>query len=115
MIKSDKLNELRTEMVYEIIANVKSIYKKLYNETPADGNYILDFSDITSRDVAVVVENDYGQFNKVLLDRIDVSEDDIHFTSIDDLGDSVEIYLDQINTDILGWIADTIVVTICKL
>lgn len=116
MKKSDKINELRTEMMYEIIENVKTIYKKLYNETPVDGNYILDFSDITTRDVAVVVEDDYGQFNKVLLDGIDVSEDDIHFTSIDDLGDySGEIYLDQLNTDILGWIADMIVVAICKL
>jgi len=116
MKKSDKINELRTEMMYEIIENVKTIYKKLYNETPVDGNYILDFSDITTRDVAVVVEDDYGQFNKVLLDGIDVSEDGIHFTSIDDLGDySGEIYLDQLNTDTLGWIADIIVVAICKL
>ena len=116
MKRSDKVNALRAEMISEIIENVKTIYKKSYNETPADGNYILDFSDITTRDVAVVVEDDYGQFNKVLLDGIDVSEDNIHFTSIDDLGDySGEIYLDQLNTDVLSWIADIIAVAICRL
>ena len=116
MKKSDRINELRTEMKFEIMAKVKTIYKKLYDETPVDGNYILDFSDITTRDVTVVVEDDYGHLNKVLLDGIDVSEDDIHFTSIDDLGDySGEIYLDQINTDILGWIVDIIDTAICKL
>lgn len=116
MKKSYKVNALREEMISEIIGNVKTIYKKLYNETPVDGNYILDFSDITTRDVTVIVEDDYGQFIKVLLDGIDVSEDDIYFTSIDDLGDySGEIYLDQLNTDVLSWIADIIDVAICKL
>lgn len=116
MKRSDKVNTLRAEIISEIIENVKTIYKKLYNETPVDGNYILDFSDITTRDISVIVEDDYGQLNKVLLDGIDVSEYDIHFTSIDDLGDySGEIYLDQINTDILSWIADIIDVAICKL
>jgi hypothetical protein len=116
MKKSDKVNTLRAEIISEIIRNVKTIYKKIYNETPVDGIYILDFSDITTREVAVVVEDDYGQFNKVLLDGIDVSEDDIHFTSIDDLGDySGEIYPDQLNTDVLSWIADIIDVAICKL
>lgn len=115
MKKSDKVNALRAEMISEIIRNVKTIYKKSYNETPVDGIYILDFSDITTRDVSVVVEED-GQFNKVLLDGIDVSEDDIHFTSVDDLGDySGEIYLDQLNTDVLSWIADIIDTAICKL
>ena len=117
MKKSVRINALRTEMKYEIIAKVKTIYKKLYNETPADGNYILDFSDITTRDVSVsvMVEDNYGQHTKVLLDGINVSEDNVHFTSVDDLGNhSVEIYLDQISTDILGWIADTIDVAICK-
>lgn len=112
----EKVKALRAEMISEITESVKTIYKKTYNETPADGNYILDFSDITTRDVAVVVEDDYGQFNKVLLDGIDVSENDIHFTSIDDLGDySGEIYLDQLNTDVLSWIADIIDVAICKM
>lgn len=116
MKKSYKVNALREEMISEIIGNVKTIYKKLYNETPVDGNYILIFSDITTRDVTVIVEDDYGQLIKVLLDGIDVSEDDIHFTSIDDLGDySGEIYLDQLNTDVLSWIADIIDVAICKL
>lgn len=116
MKASDKVNALRAEMISEIVENVKTIYKKSYNEIPADGNYILDFSDITTRDVAVVVEDDYGQFNKVLLDGIDVSENGIHFTSIDDLGDySGEIYLDQLNTDVLSWIADIIDVAICKM
>jgi hypothetical protein len=116
MKTSDKVNALRAEMISEIIGNVKTIYKKSYNETPVDGNYILDFSDITTRDVAVVVEDDYGQFNKVLLDGIDVSENGIHFTSVDDLGDySGEIYPDQLNTDVLSWIADIIDVAICKL
>ena len=120
MKKSVQINALRTKMKYEIIAKVKTIYEKLYNETPVDGNYILDFSDITTRDVSVsvMVEDDYGQYIKVLLDGIDVSEseDDVHFTSVDDLGNySGEIYLDQISTDILGWIVDTIDVAICKL
>lgn len=116
MKKSYKVNALREEMISEIIGNVKTIYKKLYNETPVDGNYILDFSDITTRDVTVIVEDEYGQFIKVLIDGIDVSEDDIHFTSIDDLGDYFgEIYLDQLNTDVLSWIADIIDVAICKL
>ena len=120
MKKSVRINVLRTEMKYEIIAKVKTIYKKLYNETPADGNYILNFSDIITRDVSVsvMVEDDYGQYIKVLLDGIDVSEseDDVHFTSVDDLGNySGEIYLDQISTDILGWIVDKIDVAICKL
>ena len=118
MKKSVRINTLRTEMKYEIIEKVKTIYKKLYNETPADGNYILDFSNITTRDVSVsvMVEDNYGQHTKVLLDGINVSEDDVHFTSVDDLGNhSVEIYLDQISTDILGWIVDKIDVAICKL
>ena len=116
MKKSVRINALRTEMKYEIIEKVKTIYKKLYNETPVDGNYILDFSDITTRDVSVMIEDNYGQYIKVLLDGIDVSEDDVHFTSVDDLGDySGEIYLDQLGTDILGWIVDTIDVAICKL
>ena len=118
MKKSVRINALRTEMKYEIIAKVKTIYKKLYNETPIDGNYILNFSDIITRDVSVsvMVEDNYGQYIKVLLDGIDVSEDDVHFTSVDDLGNySGEIYLDQISTDILGWIVDTIDVAICKL
>ena len=120
MKKSVRINALRTEMKYEIIAKVKTIYKKLYNETPIDGNYILNFSDIITRDVSVsvMVEDNYGQYIKVLLDGIDVSEseDDIHFTSVDDLGNySGEVYLDQISTDILGWIVDKIDVAICKL
>ena len=118
MKKSVRINALRTEMKYEIIAKVKTIYKKLYNETPIDGNYILNFSDIITRDVSVsvMVEDNYGQYIKVFLDGIDVSEDDVHFTSVDDLGNySGEIYLDQISTDILGWIVDKIDVAICKL
>ena len=109
MKKSDKVNALRAEMISEIIKNVKTIYKKLYNETPVDGNYILDFSDITTRDIDVIVEDNYGHLDKVLLDGIDVSENDIHFTSVDDLGDYFgEIYPDELNTDILSWIADII-------
>jgi hypothetical protein len=116
MKKSDRVNALRAEMISEIIGNVKTIYKKLYNETPVDGNYILDFSDITSRDVAVAIEDDYGQVIKVLLDGIDISEDGIHFTYIDDLVNYPgEIYLDQLNTDVLSRIADIIDVAICKL
>ena len=120
MKKSDKVNALRAEMISEITENVKTIYKKLYNETPIDGNYILNLSDIITRDVSVsvMIEDNYGQYMKVLLDGIDVSEseDDIHFTSVDDLGNySGEVYLDQISTDILGWIVDKIDVAICKL
>ena len=120
MKKSVRISALRTEMKYEIIEKVKTIYKKLYNETPIDGNYILNLSDIITRDVSVsvMVEDNYGQYMKVLLDGIDVSEseDDIHFTSVDDLGNySGEVYLDQISTDILGWIVDKIDVAICKL
>jgi hypothetical protein len=97
-------------MIEEIKKNVMSIYTKLYGEVTVDESYVLDFTDITKREVAIVMEDGWMDcYNKVILDTIVITEEDIYMTGLTDNGESVdEIYFESIDTDKMASIADII-------
>jgi hypothetical protein len=97
-------------MIEEIKKNVMSIYTKLYGEVTVDESYVLDFTDITKREIAIAMEDDWQDcYTKVTLDTIVITEEDIYMTGLTENGDSVEeIYFDSIDTDKMASIADAI-------
>jgi len=110
MTNQGKINEFRSIMIEEIKKNVKSIFTKLYGEVEEDESYVLDFSDITNKQIAVYMEDVWQDcYSKVTLDTIVVTEEDVYMTGLTECGDSVEeIYFDSIDTDMVASIADTI-------
>lgn len=110
MTNQGKINEFRSIMIEEIKKNVMSIYTKLYGEVDEDESYVLDFTDITKREIAIAMEDDWQDcYTKVTLDTIVITEEDIYMTGLTENGDSVEeIYFDSIDTDKMASIADAI-------
>lgn len=110
MTNQGKINEFRSIMIEEIKKNVMSIYTKLYGEVAVDEGYVLDFTDITNHEIAIVMEDDWQDcYTKVTLDTIVIAEEDIYMTGLTETGESVEeIYFDSIDTDKLASIADAI-------
>lgn len=112
MTNQGKVNEFRAIMIEEIKMNVKSIHTKLYGELADDEScYVLYFSDVTKREISVVLYDDYQNcHNKVILEKIVITENDVYMTGyLDDTGDSVEeIYFDLLNTDLIATIADVL-------
>ena len=110
MTNQGKVNEFRSIMVEEIKMNVKSIYTKLYGEIAEDDSYELNFSDITQRDICIELKDYYGQRVKTYLDTIVLTENDIYMTGVDEDCDTNfnEIYFDELNTDEIATVADTL-------
>lgn len=110
MTNQGKINEFRSIMIEEIKKNVMSIYTKLYGEVEEDESYVLDFTDITKREIAIAMEDDWQDcYSKVTLDTIVVTDEDVYMTGLTENGDSVEeIYFDSIDTDKMASIADAI-------
>ena len=110
MTNNEKIYDFRYTMIEEIKMNVKSIFTKLYGEIEEDESYVLDFSDISNKKIAVYMEDIWQNcYTKVTLDTIVVTEEDVYMTGHTECGDSVEeIYFYSIDTDMVAKIADAI-------
>ena len=117
MKANEMLKMVRTGMVDTIIKEgVKSIYLNKWNSESEniedEGIYELDFSEISSHQISVMMDcTYYDSYLNVVLDTIVYDEeDDVVYMSghVEDGEDVEEIYFDDLNTDDIAKIADAI-------
>ena len=116
MTSKEMINQVKMVMIERIKTGVKSIYLNKYkNETEDfedEGIYDLDFSEISTHQMSVVMEDiHYDCYLKVILDTIvyDEEDDTIYMSGhVEDGEDVEEIYFDDLGTDDLAGIADAI-------
>ena len=116
MTSKEMLNQVRMVMIERIKAGVKSIYLNKYNNEAEDfedeGIYDLDFSEISTHQMSVVMEDiHYDCYLNVILDTIVYDEEDdvIYMTGhVEDGEDVEEIYFDDLTADDIAGIADAI-------
>lgn len=117
MTSKEMLNQVKMVMIERIKTGVKSIYLNKYNNEAEDfedeGIYDLDFSEISKRQMSVVMEDiHYDCYLKVILDTIVYDEgDDVLYMRgyVEDGGEEIdEIYFDDLTAEDIAGIADAI-------
>lgn len=115
MTSKEMLNQVRMVMIERIKAGVKSIYLNKWKDDAGfedEGIYELDFSEISTHQMSVVMEDiHYDCYLNVILDTIvyDEEDDTIYMSGhVEDGEDVEEIYFDDLGTDDLAGIADAI-------
>lgn len=116
MTSKEMLNQVKMVMIERIKTGVKSIYLNKYSNETEDfedeGIYDLDFSEISTHQMSVVMEDiHYDCYLKVILDTIVYDEeDDVIYMSghVEDGEDVEEIYFDDLTADAIAGIADAI-------
>lgn len=116
MTSKEMLNQVKMVMIARIKAGVKSIYLNKYNneeDFEDEGIYDLDFSEISTHQMSVVMEDiHYDCYLKVILDTIVYDEeDDVLYMRgyVEDGGEEIdEIYFDDLTAEDIAGIADAI-------
>lgn len=115
MTSKEMLNQVKMVMIERIKTGVKSIYLNKYNneeDFEDEGIYDLDFSEISTRQMSVVMEDiHYDCYLKVILDTIVYDEEDdvIYMRGYVENGEEVdEIYFDDLTAEDIAGIADAI-------
>lgn len=116
MTSKEMLNQVRMVMIEKIKEGVKSIYLNKYSNEMEDfedeGIYDLDFSEISTHQISVMMDcTYYDSYLNVVLDTIvyDEEEDVIYMSGhVEDGEDVEEIYFDDLGTDDIAGIADAI-------
>ena len=115
MTSKEMLNQVRMVMIERIKAGVKSIYLNKYNneeDFEDEGIYDLDFSEISTHQMSVVMEDiHYDCYLKVILDTIVYDEEDdvLYMRGYVEDGEEIdEIYFDDLTAEDIAGIADAI-------
>lgn len=116
MTSKEMVNQVRMIMVDRIKTGVKSIYINKWKDDAGfedEGIYDLDFSEISTHQMSVVMEDiHYDCYLKVILDTIVYcEEDDVLYMRgyVEDGGEEIdEIYFDDLTAEDIAGIADAI-------
>jgi DNA-binding protein Fis len=116
MTSKEMLNQAKMVMIERIKAGVKSIYLNKWKDSEGfedEGYYELEFSEISKRQISVVMEDiHYDCYLEVILDTIIYNEEDgeIYMRGyVEDGGEEIEeIYFDDLNGEDIAKIADAI-------
>ena len=107
MTSKEMINQVKMVMIERIKTGVKSIYLNKYNNETEDfedeGIYELDFSEISSHQISVMMDcTYYDSYLNVVLDTIVYDEeDDVVYMSghVEDGEDVEEIYFDDLTAE----------------
>ena len=115
MTSKEMINQVKMVMIERIKAGVKSIYLNKYNneeDFEDEGIYDLDFSEISTHQMSVVMEDiHYDCYLKVILDTIVYDEEDdvLYMRGYVEDGEEIdEIYFDDLTAEDIAGIADAI-------